>query len=303
MTSVTLPAPWNKILKPQTSGAFMFNENGILFPTSAVEKDVFAGMKLYGVDNIESAQINDLVTSYCDGEGAINGKHQANKTFGRLVHGPVFIVASSDKTGNDIAITWKKLSTILARTHHVCGWPLTLEEKRGKPVPMDDDIPKEALTRIVPPEIVSALWTENSTAQYWRPTKVDGKALPIDQVCAEGTYARSGCIVQRRQIPDPREPYPGSLIDVLEITLLTLEGGKQRPMAIGHFLQDGTLVRSQVNCYGMGILTDEGQYFAEYADEVEDEESSEDDGEDDDESSEDDDEDEKSRNKTGKHQT
>lgn len=298
-------------MKPKTSGAFLFNENGILFPTSAVETDVFAGMQLYDVTNVELAQINDLVTAYCDGEGRINGKHQANKTFGRLVHGPVFFVGSSDKTGNDIGITWKKLSTALARTHHVCGWPLTLEEKRGKAVPMDDGIPKDVVTRIVPSEVVSALWSQHGAlpfAQYWKPTKVDGKALPIDQVCAKGTYARCGCIVQRRQIPDPREPYPGPLIDVLEMILLTLEGGKQRPMAIGHFMQDGTLVRSQVNCYGMGILAEEGQYFAEFADEVEDDESSdkEDDesSKEDDEnkkSSEDDQDDEKSRNNNGKH--
>lgn len=374
----------------ETKGFWLFGENGILWPpvpARSNQGDKMAQLlkSVYDVDTIELVVLDDTIHFYCDEQGRISGKHQANVAFGRQLFGPLLFAGENQgdgknddddgagDDGSDAPLEWSTLLAALSRTHHSCGWPLLRSEKIKKP--QRDLIASKTLARdLIPDNVWQALWppaaaaaavatetvntvageagstsgasspkrkaeaeeedakkkqkkegeeekekehvcastasshvvaptfceekraavdsdaetegdeanetnktTESATtatpscdAWFHAPTLWNGKPLPITAGRVEAddrtiNRYKCGALVRRGRIVQ----YPkGAPIDTVSFTILTVEGSVQRPMAIAHFAQDGTLVRAQVNCFAMGILPDDGSYFEEFAEEL-----------------------------------
>jgi hypothetical protein len=112
-----------------------------------------------------------------------------------------------------------------------------------------------------------------SLSGFHCPTILNGKWLAITSMLVETKVnALPGVFVRRELIIDPREyPSDDRKIDTISVTVLTVDDDDddsviQRPLAIAHFLEDGTLVRAQANNGKFGRCFDvDADYFATIA--------------------------------------
>ena len=202
--------------------------------------------------------------------------------------------------GGEFPVTWSELIQTFSHSHNACGWPLTTNEKQKKAsMASRKCLPSVTATSFIPKNVWDALWPANDDDDdgepsakkpkvdnvvekkplreckdwYLVPTVYRGHILPLTMVKlnlanaakVDGDENRStrGMFVRREKIVDPRKPYSknGKLVDTVSLTFLTVQADCQRPESIAHFLQDGSLVRGQVNCFAFECEEADSGYF------------------------------------------
>ena len=222
---------------------------------------------------VEFLTIQKNVAAYVDEDGYRNDQHRPNRSFGRFV-GPILLFRVD--IDREAPLTWHDVCKALEHTHHGCGWPLAAAEKKNKPfsikqsIASDKSLPKQLMGK----KVWNALWGKASDAMFHSALRhvcedAQDETASLTDVAVSLQSFRLGAVAFRQRIRDPRQPYPcDDYVDTVAFMLLTVEGGRQRPNSIAHFLSDGTLVRSQVNAFLSGAVEDNGMYIAGYADEL-----------------------------------
>lgn len=248
-------------------GFWLFSDNGMVFPPipfAATDSNITSILSLCGIvnDRCFGVEVDDTLAFHGDSFPFAPGKDNFNNGMNNSRGIVLYVGISGQK---NIPLSRSSFLTALEKNQlmHPCLWPLTSCESRQRIFPIDETLPPLAL-QLIPQDIWDQLWA-GSKSWFLSRCKIGEIVVELTQIQVANQPGKvtTGALVRREQIPDPKMPYnnKNTRVEVVSITLITIFRGRQRAQAIGHFTQDGKIVRAQVNCYNYGCEEDNGKYF------------------------------------------
>jgi hypothetical protein len=255
-------------------GCQILKSNGIMY-TFPYQTDIIRKwMEDHHIVSVAAKHVNrnDNMVALC------NKKLPSEKNFrntygseGVVITGSIMFCRQIGSTHNPISR--KDVMDTLASTHHVCGWPLTTEEKNGQPCvsinrkyrhfPLVErkgsdrrfNLIMQALREAQAMSRVSVLMVPILVGNTVVSPFCLGKIDTLDK-------QRYGIVIERMKIPNPLMPYNAkkAITDTIAITIVGVDQTNTiSELAIAHFdLEDLEMVRCVVRRKGGNIWGDDG---------------------------------------------